>query len=175
VSFLRAELAERMRIWREPAAWGLLLLLGLWLIWQGYSRLAPLSFAAGLIFAATGLGLLLPSVRRVRLRVEALGEGVVVIDEWRIAYFGPRGGGFIDLPSIVRVEIVTRPHVPPDSAHAWVLSADDGTRLVVPLGAEGAERLLDVLSPLPGIDFDAGANAVATRQPGHVTLWSRTG
>ena len=38
----------------------------------------------------------------------------MVIDEWRIAYLGPRGGGFVDLPAIVRVEIVTRPHVPPE-------------------------------------------------------------
>ncbi len=103
----------------------------------------------------------------------ALGEGVVVIDEARIAYFGPRGGGFVDLPSIVGVEIVTRPHVPPDSTHAWVLSAEDGTRLVIPIGAEGADRLFDALSPLPGIDFDAGVAAVAARGPGRATMWRK--
>jgi hypothetical protein len=175
MSFLRPELAERLRRWREPIAWAALLAAGLWLIWQGYSRLAPLPFGVGLIFAATGIGLLRPAMRRVRLHAAAPGEGVVVIDEWRIAYFGPRGGGFVDLPSIARVEIVTRPYVPPDSAHAWVLTADDGTRLTVPLGAEGADRLLDALSPLPGIDFDAGAAAVATGQPGRATVWRKAG
>jgi hypothetical protein len=175
MTFLRPEHAEWLRRWREPLAWGALLAAGAWLIWQGYSRLAPLQFAAGLILAAAGLGLLRPALRRVRLRADAPGAGVVVIDEWRIAYLGPRDGGFVDLPSIVRVEIVTRPHVPPDSAHAWVLTAEDGTRLTVPLGAEGADRLFDALSPLPGIDFDAGAAAVATGRPGRATVWRKAG
>jgi hypothetical protein len=61
--------------------------------------------------------------------------------------------------------------VPPDSSHAWILTAEDGTRLVIPLGAEGADRLFDALSPLPGIDFDAGAAAVAARRPGRATVW----
>jgi hypothetical protein len=174
VSFLRPELAARLRLWREPLAWAALLAVGLWLVWQGYSRLAPLPFAAGLVFVAAGAALLRPALRRMRLHAE-LGQGVVVIDEARIAYFGPRGGGFVDLPSIVRVEIVTRPHVPPDSAHAWVMTAEDGTRLIVPLGAEGADRLFDALSPLPGIDFDAGAAAVAARRPGRATVWRKAG
>ena len=79
------------------------------------------------------------------------------------------------LRAIVGVEIVTRPHVPPDSTHAWVLSAEDGTRLVIPIGAEGADRLLDALSPLPGIDFDAGVAAVAARGPGRATMWRKAG
>jgi hypothetical protein len=174
MTFLRPELAQRLRLWREPIAWAALLCVGLWLVWQGYSRLAPLPFVVGLAFVATGAGLLRPALRRVRLHAD-LGEGVLVIDEARIAYFGPRGGGFVDLPSIVRVEIVTRPHVPPDSAHAWVLTAEDGTRLTVPLGAEGADRLFDALSPLPGIDFDAGAAAVAARRPGRATVWRKAG
>ena len=174
MSFVRPEIVARLRRWREPIGWGALLVAGVWLVWIGYSRLAPLPFVVGLALAATGAGLLRPALRRIRL-IGELGEGVVVIDEARIAYFGPRGGGFVDLPAIVRVEIVTRPHVPPDSAHAWVISADDGTRLTIPLGAEGADRLLDALSPLPGIDFDAGVAAVAARGPGRATVWKRAG
>ena len=144
MSFVRPELAAGFRRWREPVVWGALLAVGLWMTWQGYSTLSPLSFVAGLVATATGASLLHGSLRRLRL-IGELGEGVVVIDEARIAYFGPRGGGFVDVPSIVRVEIVTRPHVPPDSPHAWVLSAEDGTRLVIPIGAEGADRLFDAL------------------------------
>ena len=96
----------------------------------------------------------------------------MVIDEARIAYFGPRDGGFVDLPAITRVEIVSRPHVPPASPHAWVITAEDGTRLTIPLGAEGADGLFDALSPLPGIDFDAGIAAVTARRPGRATVWS---
>jgi hypothetical protein len=173
MSFVRPELAARLRPWREPAAWFALLALGLFLVWRGYSLLEPLAFAAGLVLVATGLGLLRPALRRLKLSRAPLEEGVVVIDEWRIAYLGPRGGGVIDLPSIVRVEIVSRPHVPPASGHAWVLTADDGSTLVVPLGAAEADRLPDALSPLPGIDFDAGAEAVAARRPARATVWRK--
>jgi hypothetical protein len=175
MSFVRPELAERLRFWREPITWGALLAIGAGLVWHGYARLAPLSFALGLACAATGLALLRPSLRRLRLMRGVPGEGVVVIDEARIAYFGPRHGGFVDLPAVTRVEIVTRPHVPSASAHAWVITTEDGTRLSIPVGAEGADRLLDALSPLPGIDFDAGVEAVAAPGPGRTLVWKKAG
>jgi hypothetical protein len=172
MSFVRPEIAAGFRRWREAVVWAALLVLGLWMVWQGYRALAIVTFVAGLAATATGASLLHAAIRRVRLQGEP-GEGVVVIDEARIAYLGPRGGGVVDVPAIVRVEIVTRPYVPPDSAHAWVLTAEDGTRLVIPLGARGADALFDALSPLPGIDFDAGAAAVAAHGPGRATVWDR--
>ena len=173
MSFVRPELAARLRVWREPILWGALSLAGVWLVWRGYAGLEPLSFTLGLILLGAGLGLLRDAARRVQLRQTSPAEGVVLIDEARIGYFGPRDGGFIDLPAITAVEIVTRPHVPPDSAHAWVLTADDGARLVIPIGAEGAERLFDALSPLPGIDFDAGVAAVVGPGARRATVWRK--
>ncbi len=175
MSFIRPELAARLRLWREPIAWGVLLGAGLWLIWRGYARLEPGLFLFGLLAAAAGLGLMRAAVRRLRLMGDAPAEGVVVIDEARIVYFGPRTGGVVDLPSVTRVEIVTRPHVPPASPHAWVITAEDGTRLTIPLGAQGADGLLDALSPLPGIDFDAGIAAVAARGPRRTLVWKKAG
>ena len=174
MSFLRPELAARLHFWREPIVWGALLTAGLILVWRGYARLEPLLFVLGLLLAAAGLGLMRGALRRLRLSAGAPAEGVVVIDEARIAYLGPRDGGFVDLPAVTRVEIVSRPHLPASSPHAWVITADDGTRLTIPLGAEGADALIDALSPLPGIDFDAGVAAVNARRPGRATVWSRT-
>ena len=175
MSFLRPELAEGLRRWREPIGWAVLLAAGVWLAARGYARVEPALFALGLLLAGAGLGLMRGAIGRLRLRADAPAEGVVVIDEARIAYLGPRTGGVVDLPSVVRVEIVSRPHVPQASAHAWVITTDDGTRLVIPLGAEGAEGLFDALSPLPGIDFDAGAAAVAASGPGRATMWRKAG
>lgn len=175
MSFLRPELAARLRRWREPLVWGALLALGLYLAWRGYGALAPLAFAIGLACAATGLGLLQAAIRRVRLTAGEMDEGIVVIDEAQIAYLGPRQGGVVDLPAVVRVEIVTRPHALPGSPHAWVITGEDGTRLTIPLGARGAEGLLDALSPLPGIDFDAGVAAVAAGGAGRATVWKKAG
>jgi hypothetical protein len=175
MSFIRPELAARIHAWREPIAWSALTVVGAGLVFHGYEDIAPLSFVLGLLCTATGLGLLLPAIRRVRLASQTPAEGVVVIDEARIAYLGPRGGGFVDLPAVARVEIVTRPHIPPASAHAWVITTEDGERLTIPLGAEGADGLLDALSPLPGIDFDAGVAAVLSRRPGQVVVWRKAG
>lgn len=175
MSFIRPELQARVVVWREAIIWGALTLVGVVLIVHGYHDIAPLSFMLGLLCAASGLGLLLPALRRVRLASQTPAEGMVVIDEGRIAYFGPREGGFVDLSSVARVEIVTRPHIPPASAHAWVITTEDGERLSIPLGAEGADRLLDALSPLPGIDFDAGVAAVLSRRPGRAVVWRKAG
>ena len=175
MSFVRPELAAWLHVWREPLVWGGLAIAGLWLIWRGYAGLEPLSFILGLGCFGAGLGLLRDAVRRTRLSQTSPAEGVVLIDEARIGYFGPRDGGFIDLPAIAAVEIVARPHLPPDSSHAWVLTADDGARLVIPLGAAGAERLFDALSPLPGIDFDAGVAAVLGPGARRAIVWRRAG
>ena len=175
MSFLRPELAARLRRWREAIVWSVLLAAGLWLTWQGYGALAPLPFVAGLLMAAAGIGLLQAALRRLRLSAGSLDEGVVLIDEGQIAYLAPHRGGIVDLPTVVRVEIVTRPHLPLDSGHAWVITTEDGEQLTIPLGARGAEGLLDALTPLPGIDFDAGVAAVATGAAGRTTVWTRVG
>lgn len=175
MSFIRAEIATVLRLWREPIGWSVALFVGLWLIGQGYLNGAPLSFALGVLCGAIGLGLLPDSIRRVRFSAAAPSEGVVLIDEARIVYMGPRDGGVVDLPAIVAVEIVTRPHVPPASPHAWVITAEDGTRLTIPLGAEGAERLVSALTPLPGIDFDAGVAAVAGTGARRTVVWRKAG
>ena len=174
MSFVRPEVADAFRRWREAAAWAALLGLGAWLVWQGYRDLAIVSFVVGLAAAATGASLLVAALRRMRFR-GAPGEGVVVDDEARIAYLGPRGGGVVDVPALVRVEVVTRPHVPPDSGHAWLIRAEDGAELMIPIGAHGAEALVPTLSALPGIDFDQGVAAVAEPGAHRATLWRKAG
>jgi hypothetical protein len=175
MSFIRPDLKVRLRTWREAITWTVVAVAGVGLIWHGYATLAPLSFLLGLGALGVGLGLLLPALRRLKFNAETPAEGMVVIDEARIAYLGPRGGGFVDLPSVARVEIVTRPHIPPASAHAWVITSEDGERLTIPLGAQGADGLLDALSPLPGINFDAGVSAMLSHRPGRAVVWRKAG
>ena len=56
-----------------------------------------------------------------------------------------------------------------------MITTDDGTRLTIPLGARGADGLLDALTLLPGIDFDAGVAAVAGGGAGRTTVWKKAG
>lgn len=159
--------------WREPLVWGALAAAGLGLAVQALQPFAPVLLGFGGLVAFAGLALLVSALQRRAFRVETPGEGIVEIDEGRISYFGPRTGGVVELTSIVRVEIATRPHVLPDSAHAWVLTDEDGNRLVIPLGALGAEGLPDALSPLPGLQLGPGVAALAHNRPGATLLWER--
>ncbi len=169
MSFLRPELAARLSRGREAVAWSAALALGLWLMWRGYAQPEPLQFVVGLLLAGAGFGLLRGALRRLRLGIAEVAEGVVVIDEARIGFYGPRGGGFVDLPAVVAV------HVSPMGAgHAWLIDSEDGTRLAIPTGARGAEGLVDALGVLPGIDFDAAAEALARAESAPSTIWRRS-
>ena len=169
MSFVRPEVAVRLRRWGEPMLWTGLLVLGVWQLWRGYFGPEPLQFAVGLVFTVAGIGLLRSAIRRVRLSLAEPGEGVVLVNEARIGFFGPKDGGFVDLPALISVDIVSRRR----GGHAWVLSSEDGTQLTIPLGARGAGGLYDALSPLPGIDFDAAAAALNVPAPGRRNIWRR--
>ncbi len=173
MSVVRAEIVEWVSRRREALTWAGLTGFGLWLLALGIDPVAPLLLVVGGLATLTGAALLTAELRRLAFANGAPAEGLVEIDEGRIAYLGPRDGGFVDIRALTRVEMVTRPHLLSDTGHAWVLSAEDGTRLTVPVGAAGAERIPDALSPLPGIDLAAGAASLGNRRPGRVLLWSR--
>jgi hypothetical protein len=155
VSFVRPELAEAFARRREAILWAAALVLGLWLIWRGYVRVDALVLVAGMILAATGFALLVGAIARLRLAAGGPGPGVVLIDEGRIGLLGPTGGGFADLSTLAAVEVSGRPGT---QDRAWVLHAEDGSTLVIPFGAAGADRLPDALSALPGLDLAAAAD-----------------
>ena len=173
MSFVRPEIIDWIFRRREAIAWTALTGVGLWLISLGLDPPAPLLLLLGGLVTLIGAALLTAELRRRAFASDVGAEGVVEIDEGRIAYLGPRGGGFVDVRALTLVEIVTRPQLLADTGHAWVLSAEDGTRLIIPLGAAGAGGIPDALSPLPGIDLAAGGAALGSRGPGRVVLWSR--
>ena len=84
----------------------------------------------------------------------------LVIEEVDLA--GPKDGE-------VLVEIVATG----GSGHAWLLTSEDGSRLAIPLGAAGAERIPDALAALPGIDLGAGVAAVARSGRPPTPVWTR--
>jgi hypothetical protein len=163
MSFVRPELAEAFARRREALLWAAALLAGVALLWRGWARSEPVTLLAGIACAGAGFALLRGALARMRLAAEEPGPGVVTVDEGRIGYFGPLGGGFVDLDALTRVELLARP------TRAWRLTAEDGTRLSIPLGALGAEALLDALAGLPGLDLSAAAADPARDR----VLWTR--
>lgn len=166
MSFVRPELAARLRPWREAMLWSAGSLAGLWLAWQGWAGSALLLLLFGLLLAAVSAALLVTELRRRRLRGQEPAEGVVTVEEARIGYFGPRGGGFIDLDELVRVEILTD-----GSRPSWRLEEQGGASLRIPVGARGAENVYDALAPFARLDEEALHAALATRHSGRFPVW----
>lgn len=143
---IRPELVARFDRWREVIAAAALAGLGLWLAaWGGV-----LPLAAGVALALTGLAWALTAWRRMLFAQGVGAPGIVEVTEGRIGYFGPSFGGFIDRDDLAEIRLVTL-----GGRRAWRLAALTGEVLLVPVDAQGAERLLDAFAALPGMDTGA--------------------
>jgi hypothetical protein len=56
VSFVRPELAERLRPWREHALWAAGTAVGLWLMWRGVRGWSGLPLVAGFLIGGRASG-----------------------------------------------------------------------------------------------------------------------
>ncbi len=173
---IRPELQAVLWRWREVIGAGVVAALGLWIAAQGGYLLVPL----GLLIAALGAGLAVQGWRRLRFATGGDAPGVVAVDEGQISYMGPQLGGFVSVPELVEVRLVTL-----RGRRLWRLRQADGQALLIPVEAAGAEGLFDVFASLPGMDMAAllaalgpqgdgtGRGLVAGEQM--LVLWRRAG
>ncbi|MEM9736840.1 MAG: hypothetical protein AAF908_09580, partial [Pseudomonadota bacterium] len=96
------------------------------------------------------------------------GPGLVTVEEGKIGYFGPEGGGFASLSALARVELWRG-----GGQAVWRFIGLEGGILEIPTEAAGAERLIDVLSGLPGLDYQALIEARLSDEPGVIRIWQR--
>ena len=165
MSFLRPEVAATLRRWRAVIAAAAIGALALWLAARGGLFYLTLAALAGL--AAAGLGL--DGWRRARFARARLDPGVVQVVEGQVAYFGPMSGGVAAVRDIVELRLLTTS----DGSQTWVLTAETGTRLAIPVAARGAEALHDAFAALPGIDMGRAARALARPRTGAQMIWTR--
>lgn len=150
---IRPEAAATLARWREVLAGAGLAAAGLWLLAQPGYVLPGL----GLVLAGLGAGLAVVGLRRLWFRAAGEGPGVVQVVEGQVAYFGPAGageGGFVALDDLVALTLTA------DGSH-WRLTSAEGSVLVIPRAARGAEVLLDAFVRLPGLDAAALVRAAA--------------
>lgn len=175
MAMLRPGILALWRRWRR-AAWpflpaGLLTAYG----WPWLSRGDWPSLAAIATVLALTAGFVLIEIRRARLSRPPTGPGMVTVAERRIGYWGPEGGGFVALADLTRIELDVDPGANPDSMDSdivWRL-VTPGHSLEIPAHAAGAERLYDAFAPLPGIDWDAVAGAMADVYTARYTVWEK--
>lgn len=176
MSFIRPEVAASLHRLREVIAAAVLTALGGWVsLWGGYFFL-PL----GLVLLALGVGWLVLGLRRLRFQQGGEAPGMVRVTEAQIAYLGPRVGGFVGLPELAEIRLLTL-----RGRRIWKLRQADGETLHIPVEAAGAEALFDAFAALPGMDTAALVAALAAEgvTDGRVValnavdrlIWARSG
>lgn len=140
-----------LRRHRETIGAGLVVALGLWTSAQGGLILIPL----GLLIAALGAALTLAAWRRARFAQPGGAPGMVEIDEGQVGYLAPDLGGFLSLQDLTEIRILTI-----RGARVWRLKQADGQALLIPVEAQGAERLFDAFAHLPGLETGALVRAL---------------
>lgn len=156
MTFIRPELLSSLHRWREAVAGGGVALFGLWTAWQGGYLLTPF----GLALTALGLGWALTAYRRLRFQQDGEAPGIVRVTEAQIAYYGTRIGGFVGLPDLSEIRLLTL-----RGRRIWKLRQGDGQLLHIPVEADGAEALFDAFATLPGIDMAALVAALGSDAP----------
>lgn len=159
---MRPEVQLLLRRWAETAAAGVAVGAGLWLASLGGYFFVPLGGLAALV----ALGWALIALRRARFTRTADAPGLVEVDEGQLGYLGPAFGGFVALDDIEELRLVTV-----GGQRLWRLRQADGQALMIPVGAEGAERLFDAFASLPGMDLQALVAAVSDKPlPGSAVI-----
>lgn len=174
MSFFRPEATRLIARWAEPAIYAALTVAAtIWLIgdgpagWFGWALAAFVLAVGALLTRSAALSALSDLDREA--------PGVVKIDERRIAFFGPHGGGVVALDELQAVEIWG---ADPDHWRyepEWVLRGAAPEALIVPVAAIGAEGMIDAFAALPGFAPTRALAALSTPDGATVTIWRRAG
>lgn len=174
MSFFRPEAVKALKQWGVPAGLGVV---GVALIWRGWQVFADGAWTGAVLI---GIGLfaclaLFGAVERAITgwRGRRGGPGMVVIEEGRISYFGPVGGGIMALDALIAVDIVTTDQGPLVDDLFWVLSDEFGKMVSIPGGARDAGQLLDALGALRGFDHLAVITAMGSTDNARFEIWRR--
>lgn len=160
---IRPAAQAALKRWSEPALALAVAALGLWLGLRWFGFIGWLGWALVLL----GLGWLWGALQRARFAATGTGAGMVQIVESEIRFFGPLGGGFAPLDAIRSVGLSA------DRAH-WLIETGDGSGLVIPRAAHGADGLFDAFATLPGFEMEKCLR-VAAQDPAEYAqrIWHR--
>ena len=153
MAWIRPQVSEAIWRAREVIWAGLVVAAGVWLMGLGGLVLVPV----GLAIAAIGGVLAMTAWRRMRFEQHTTAPGLVELDEAQVGYLGPEVGGFLSLNELVELRLLSL-----RGRRLWRLKQADGQALLIPVDAQGAERLFDAFANLPGMDT---AGLVAALDP----------
>ncbi|MEM8537965.1 MAG: hypothetical protein AAGF56_08895 [Pseudomonadota bacterium] len=163
--FIRPEVRAFTTRWQEVIAAGAVLVIGIWWAMTG----TGINRWLGVIICLVGIGWGVAAVQRARFAQDGEGPGVVQVRERRLAYFGPLGGGVMDVANLTELAFEPDSHPGP----SWTLKDDGGQQLAIPVNAAGAEALFDAFAALPGMDTQKLLTVLTRTPAARVVLWQR--
>ncbi len=140
---IRPAARKAMMRWSEATLATAVAIAGLWLALRGGWIFLPL----GLGLAILGAGYARAAYRRAQFAQNTASAGFVEVDEGQIAYFADERGGFISLPEVVELRLLTL-----SQRRYWRLKQRDGQALLIPIDAAQNAALFDAFAALPGMD-----------------------
>ena len=159
---IRPEARAQLAKWREVLIGGAGVLLGLWWI-AGPGQLLLLP---AVVLIVSGLALIWIGFQRARFRSSGHGPGAVSFDEGQVTYLGPLTGGAIALRELG--SITFDPTLYP--AH-WRLAQPGQPELLIPVNAEGADKLFDAFSTLTGLRMEHALQAKNSASEHPIVIW----
>ena len=165
-TFLRPQARYTMWRWREALYGAAIALLGLWWAIKGVLLVQTL----GMVVAAIGALFIVAGLQRGRFRQAGDGPGVVQVAERRITYFGPLGGGGIDISDLTMLTIDPTAK----SAAHWILSSPMQRDIAVPVNAAGADALFDAFGALSGLDTQVLLHTLNNLPTTQKVVWAKT-
>lgn len=135
----------------------------------GLRQPSPILQGIGVVLVAGGVAWGRVAFRRTRFGGRGDAPGAVVVDERRITYFAPFGGGSIALDDLMRIDLV------PGAAPLWTLTAPGQETVNIPHDARSADVLIDAFASLPGFRMDRALAALDKSSGGAITVWRRDG
>lgn len=163
MSLIRPEVQHLLWRAREVIVAAITGLVGLWLMSLGGYLLFPVGAVLVVISALWALH----ALRRLRFSQEVEAPGMVEVDEGQVGYLGPTFGGFVAVPDMVELRIITV-----QGRRLWRLKQNDGQALLIPVAAAGSDRLFDAFTSLPGMDTQALVEA-ASGDAADGVVWQR--
>lgn len=140
---IRPEFLAMLRRFSEVIWAATILGFGLWLIILGGYLLTPVGTAIGAFGVAWGL----LALRRLRFAQTVEAPGIVEVDEGQIGYLGPQSGGYVSIPELTELRLLSL-----RGRRVWRLKQADGQALLIPVDATGADKLFDAFASLPGMN-----------------------
>ena len=140
---IRPEVLALLRRSQEVIAALALMAFGVWMMALGGYLLLPVGL--GVVAIATTWGVM--AWRRMRFAQSVDAPGLVEVDEGQIGYLGPQIGGFVNLPDLIELRLIGL-----RGRKLWRLKQNDGQAILIPVDAQGADRLFDAFASLPGMD-----------------------